>query len=384
MTPPAALAAGFSALGLDLLRTLGAGTGNLVVSPISIASALALTWAGARGETADEIARALRLSGPRSETLTAASTLAKAVSSIPEVELALANRLFTSAKTKLEPEFLATTERAFRAGADTLDFASDPEAARRHINAWTARATKDRVVELLPSGSIDRDTRLVIDTAVYLNAKWAEPFEKERTRPASFHAPSGARRVQTMSGVKYTSPYTIRPELRAIELPYAGQGADMLVIVPADAGNFGALEASLSPDRVASIAGGLDQTGEVLVKLPRVDLAAGAGVSLVPGLRAAGIDAALDRERADFTGITDPPSRDDRLFVADAFHAASIRIDEAGTEAAAATAVIFGPLGAAPQTPPTFEVDRPFFYFVRERTTGAVLFAGKVVAPAEE
>lgn len=369
---------GFDALGLDAMRALEREQENLVLSPASLAMAVAMTWAGARGETADEIQRALGLPSSREEALRTAAGLASALGRERKLEVHLANRLFTARGRGLSSGFVETCSAVFRAGCEEIDFGSDPEAARAVINAWTARATKDRITEVLPAGSIDRETRLVIDAAVYLNAKWAEPFDAGSTRPGAFIGPGGQRSVAKMIGTKYLAASSVSPGLRALELPYENDEASLLVLVPDDADAFRALGATLTPDRAREIAGGL-QPGELLVHMPKVDEGGAGPLALSPALRRLGIVSAFDRERADFRLIADPPNPADRLCLAEAFHAATMRIDEAGTEAAAATALVFAPLGGPPSAPAVFDVDRPFYYLVREHASGAVLFAGRVV-----
>lgn len=368
-------------LGYATYRALGPALPNLVVSPVSIALAVAMTWSGARGETAGEMASVLGLAGSREASLADLATFVERLAAKGGAELAVANRIFCAARGSLVSEFPATCERVFRAGCEDVDFRADPEAARTHINQLIARATADRIRDLLPSGAIDGLTTLVLANAVYLNAKWAEPFEKTSTRPGPFHVRGGVIHVPKMTGSKYTSSFSIKPGLRVLELAYAGGKQSLCILVPDDQEGFEKLERELSRDRIRELTAGLEM-GEVIVDMPKVDVSAAPSLPLTDALKAAGIERAFDPKRADLTGIADPPKLEDKLYVATAFHAASIRIDEEGTEAAAASAMVVAAFGAPPpSTPPRFDVDRPFLYVLRDHESDAALFLGRVTDP---
>lgn len=234
------------AVGFDLYRRLGSKATNVVLSPVSIAQAFTMAWSGARGETADEMARVLNLSGTREQVLATASRTVEALNQPGQLELRMANRLFAAATGTLEAEFVATSERIFRAGCESVDFARDPEAARAHVNAWVAQCTNNRIREVLPSESIAGDTRLVLANAIYFLAKWAEPFVSSGTRQGEFLVRGGSRRTLKMCGTKHAARFSLRPQLRALELPYLGGRASMLILVPHDPRGFEQLERDLS------------------------------------------------------------------------------------------------------------------------------------------
>ncbi len=368
-------------LGFATYRALGGASPNLVVSPVSIALAVAMTWSGARGETAEEMASALGLPSSREASLAALGSLVEHLGAKGAVELAIANRIFCAARGSLVPDFRATCERVFRAGCEDIDFRADPEAARLHINGFIARATADRIRDLLPSGAIDEMTSMVLANAVYLNAKWAEPFEKTSTRPGPFQTRGGVVHVPKMTGSKYTASFSLKPGVRVLELAYLGGKQSLLILVPDDQDAFEKLERNLSRERIADYAVGLEM-GEVIVDMPKVDVSAAPSLPITDALASAGIQRAFDPKRADLTGIADPPNIEEKLYVAKAFHAASIRIDEEGTEAAAASAMVVAVFGAPPpSTPPRFDVDRPFLYVLRDHASGAALFVGRVTDP---
>ena len=234
------------AVGFDLYRRLGSKATNVVLSPVSIAQAFTMAWSGARGETADEMARVLNLSGTREQVLATASRTVEALNQPGQFELRMANRLFAAATGTLEAEFVATSERIFRAGCESVDFARDPEAARAHVNAWVAQCTNNRIREVLPSGSIAGDAGLVLANAIYFLAKWAEPFVSSGTRQGEFLVRGGSRRTLKMCGTKHAARFSLRPHLRALELPYLGGRASMLILVPHDPRCFEQLERDLS------------------------------------------------------------------------------------------------------------------------------------------
>ena len=378
MSAARSAARGLDAFGLDLARALEGAPGNLVLSPVSVGLALAVTWAGARGETAAQIGRALRLAEPRAAALEHLAALTTELTRARgRTELHVATRLFASKRSGVSPAFQDLGRRVFGTACEGIDFASDPERARAQINAWTATATRDRVRELLPPRSLDEETRLVLASAVYLKALWAEPFEASMTASGPFYTGAEVRQVQKMVGTKHAARLSITPGLRAVELPYADGATSLLIVVPDDDERFRALGRELSPELLDEVTAGLSE-GSLLLHLPKIDTSEGAAVSLSDALRVLGIEDVLDRTRADLRTIADPVDADDRLCVAEAYHQASLRLDEEGTEAAAATAIVFGPFGGPTEPPLDFDIDRPFYLFVRDTSSGATLFFGKI------
>jgi len=376
-------AAAINAFGLDLYRAIGSDGGNLVFSPASIALALAMARAGARGETAAQMDAVLHADAA-GDLLAALNALDQALASrsgtfpaYPEgtldVALRIANAPFAQRGLPLEPAYLATLAGDFGAGLRLVDYARDPEAARRTINAWVDEQTERRIPELLPAGAIDESTLLTLVNAIYLKAPWLDAFVEEATAPAAFtRADGSAVDVPMMDGGTDLLAYAAGDGWRAVELPYAGGKLVMTLVVPDD---LAAFEAGLTPEAFAAIVAALD--GRLVhLRMPRFGQET--KVSLNEVLAALGMPDAFGAGRADFSGITAAAP----LFITAVVHQANIDVDEKGTEAAAATAVVMAGTAAPSDEPVELTVDRPFLFALRDRPTGAILFLGRVVDPS--
>jgi len=381
--PVASAADGIAELAWDLVRAAGAG--NVVVSPSSVWEALAMTHAGARGETAAEIAGVLGLPDDRAAIGAAAAALREAVAKAKgeAISLDAANRLWVQRGKPLEAEFTAGLERWFGAGMGLVDFSGATATARGEINGWVAERTAGKVPELLPADAITPLTRLVLTSAVYLKAPWAEPFSKDATKPEPFLlAPGKPVEVPFMHRSAVLAAGRIAAgDLAAAmcEIPYVGNGLAMLIVVPEKA------------DGLAGVLGGLDGDWRTkwdadgpAVRRRKVDLAlpkwtARRPLSLVPALESLGMRKAFAADEADFSGIDG--TRD--LFVSAVVHEGFVDVAEEGTEAAAATGVVVGVKSMRPDPEPPLSVraDRPFAWAVIDRRSGAILFAGVVADP---
>lgn len=365
----------------DLYRALRTEPGNLFVSPYSVFAALAMTLAGARGVTAAQIAATLRWDADPDalgaafaaldETLSARGTPAAPYEG-EGFAFHVVNAMWTQAGFPLLESFVAALETDYRAGLRELDFARDPSAARRTINDWVAEQTANRIVDLIPEGAIDTLTRLVLTNAIYFNAPWLHPFDPERTTTESFALLDGGRVDVSMMHTTESLLYAAWDGGVAFELPYNGNELAMIVLVP-DEGTFDAFDAALTVEIFDGVVASL-ASRSIALGFPRFTFVYAA--SLVDPLTALGMTDAFDGARADFSGITG--ERD--LVVSDVLHKAFVAVDEAGTEAAAATAVVFRGTGM-PIEPVVVTVDRPFLFVVRDRPTGSVLFVGRVVSP---
>ncbi len=368
------------AFALDLYGELAeADEDNLFLSPHSISLAFVMTYAGAEGETATELSDALHYDLEEPELHAAFNALDLELATRSEVEgqrgdgfeLTILNQLFGQNGFGFEPDYLDTLALNYGAGLRLLDFAADPEAARGEINDWVLDATNDRIEDLLPAGSISALTRLVLANAIYFRASWSEPFEESQTRDEDFALLDGSSAsVSTMHG-SADGFYAEGEGWILGELPYVGGEVAMGVLVP-DAGRFGEIEDAMD---AAFVDAAVDQLApaSLAVALPKFTFEY--DVALKPTLEALGVSTAFD-ERADFSGITTEAD----LFVSDAFHKAFVAVDEEGTEAAAATAVVVNALSAGPK-PADLTVDRPFVFWIRDRPTGALLFLGRVTDP---
>jgi serpin B len=364
------------AFGLDLLRAQPPG--NAVISPDSVAAALAMTGTGAAGRTATEMAHTLHLKGP--SVFPAVGDLqgailagqAAAAAGDPEPPtLEIADGLFVQQGLPLEPNYLAGAAQHFGATPEAVDFAGNPAAALEAINSWVSVHTHGKIPQILES--LPPGMALALANAVYLDADWKHPFEKRKTRPDEFHKPSGATTVDFMHE-SAPLPYGAGPGYRAVELPYRSSTLSLMVVLPARGQRVGSLERRLDGSSLARIARGLSLT-PVDLSLPRFHL--DTDVELKGALEELGMPTAF-RETANFSRIT----RAVGLKIAFVKHAADFTVDEEGTVAAAATIVGFVVKAARhPRRALTFNADRPFLFFLRDDKTGAVLFAGRVTDP---
>lgn len=373
-----------NAFGLELWAHLRAQRGNAVFSPASVALALDMTFGGARGETAAELARVLHAPSDPQVLHTAAGNVLSTWNdpSRDAYTLAVANRLFGERTYSFEEPFLALTRTTYGAPLEGLDFRGAPDPARVHINGWVAGQTRDRIRDLLPPDSIDGDTRLVLVNAVYFLAQWAAPFERFETRPQPFWVDGGSEQVfvPTMHRVG-SMRYGATDTAQVLELPYRQNEVAMTLVVPRARDGVSALEEGLDAARLSEWVAALRPGRRVAAALPKFRIAPASAVALRPHLEALGMRLAFTRD-ADFTGIAAPPDPTDRLFVSAVFHKAFVEVDERGTEAAAATAVAMARAGAAPEeSPMAFRADRPFLFFIRDLRSGTVLFMGRVTDP---
>ena len=375
---PTALAAASNGFGIALWTHLPANTGNFTLSPASIAAALAMTAAGARGETAAQLATVL---GPV-DGAAWAELFAALQDPARGAGVRVANRLFGERTYTFQPDFMERTARDFGAPLAAEDFRGAPTAARDAINAWVAERTERRILELLPLDGVTADTRLILVNALYFLAKWAEPFEPSRTSPTPFRrSATDVVEVATMNLTTHLRVGSV-DGATVLELPYRGGTTAMVVVVPEAVDGLAELEAGLAPDSVERWVAALGTAEKVWVSLPRFEVKPGAPMRLKDPLVAMGAPLAFDPDRADFRGIADPPSPGERLVVSDVFHSAFVRVDEAGTEAAAATAVAMAEAGSAPLQPRRVQVDRPFLFVILDTSSGVVLFLGRVVDPS--
>ncbi|MFO0684324.1 MAG: serpin family protein [Sandaracinus sp.] len=377
-----------NATGLDVYRQLAAtGTDNLAISPASISTALTMTYGGARGDTAAVMARGLHLaSSPEDATrLAGAAVQTFNDPSRTAYELAVANRLFGDRSYPFAPAFVQRTGEAFGAELEVVDFAGASEAARTTINHWVSDRTHERIDELLPAGSVTGDTRLVLVNAVYFHGRWAEPFDPSATFDAPFHTANGELSARTMHrvGGRYGEDHVDGGDVQLYALPYAASedGHDamsMLFVLPRNAGDLPAIEQGLDAATVARWASAVYERRDVEVAIPRFRMELDA-FSLRPALTAMGMGPIFEGG-ADFSGMDAAGER--RLWVSDVFHQVFVELNEEGTEAAAATGVVMVEESAEISEPPRFTADHPFLFFLRDDTTGAILFAGRLARPA--
>ncbi len=351
----------------DLYRTLADDdTDNLALGTWSVSEGLALPFVGARGSTAAQMAEVLRYDLQGDTLHEAFHTLRGELldRQNDRLSMSIANRLFGQEGFGFLDDFLADQSAYYEAPLATVDF-GHPEAAREAINEWTSARTNDKITELFSPGSIDITTRLVLVNAIHFDADWHFPFNPDLTRLESFTTLDGdGVNVEMMNFNEYL-PIAEIGEHIAVELPYSGEEMSMIVVRPG--GSLDTLEADLDAGFFASVRSGLDRSG-IHLSLPKFELSS--HHDLIPPLRELGLSEPFDN--ADFSGITG--GRD--LFIAAVEHEAFVRIDEAGTEAAAATGTAM-----AGSHGPTIVFDQPFLFYVQDNATGAVLFLGRVTNP---
>lgn len=358
-------------------KLAAANPGNLFFSPFSIVEAMAMVTAGARGQTLTELLSLLAVDKLSDAFHPGMNALDQAVRAKPAVtdkaqafELSVANSAWAQQGFAFEQAYLEMLAKYYGAGVRLTDFAKEPEKSRIAINAWVEEQTKQRIKDLLPKGSINELTRLVLANAIYFKGDWLAPFEKEATKDGPFTTRAGAQKQLPMMHQAASFAYAKGDGVEALELPYAGNTTSMVVLLPA-AGKFDAVAADPGT-QFASLVGSL-KPARVQLTMPKWEFTS--AFSLADAMKALGAKAAFDGNAADFSGIDG--KRD--LYITDVFHKAFVKVDEKGTEAAAATGVVVGATGAPVDPPVQFTMDRPFLFVIRHRETGAPLFAGHVV-----
>jgi serine protease inhibitor len=384
--PPAGalrtLAQASNAFGIDLYQKLRARQGNLVMSPASLTTALAMTWGGARGTTAAEMQKVLHLAGTPEDVMRTSGQLAAALEDPRRpITFRIANRLFGERSYRFQPAYLEATKAAYGAPLEALDFRGAPEPARARINGWVEERTERRIKDLVPAGGVQSATSLVLVNALYFLGDWAQPFEKHATHPRPFHLSAARQKdVPTMNrrgGFRFVE----RPDLKALALPYKGGQMSMLLVLPQAKDGLEAVERALTAQALEALVASL-KAQDVLVALPKFEVNPAESLALAELLREMGMASAFDPGRADFTGMADPPDPRQRLAIGAVFHKAFVRVDEKGTEAAAATAVGMLAGAAPPPKGAEFIADHPFLFFIRDEASGLVLFQGRVADPS--
>jgi serpin B len=362
-------------------RFAQAEEGNLFFSPYSIATALSMTHVGARGQTAAQLAELLGMSTDDAAWHAARNTIELGLMgerpsppSLQPIRLEPTNAIFGQRDFPFEQEYIDTLAVYYGAGMQLVDFVTQTEQARELINEWVSQRTNERIPQLLPQDSVDALTRFVLVNAIYFKANWIHQFHPEATTDRPFTLLDGSRITVPLMHGQMRTAYARGEGWQAVQLPYAG-GASMIVIVPDD-GRFAHIESGFDPAFLDIVRRGL---GEALVdlRLPRWE--SSSTLDLVATLEALGVTDLFVPFVADLSGIA--PVED--LYVSAALHQANVTVDEEGTEAAAATAIIGGVTGA-PELSVTLIVDRPFLYLIQDDLTGEPLFVGRVLDPSAD
>ena len=391
------LAGGNARFSLDFYHDLRAsGNGNLFYSPYSLQSALAMTYAGAANHTAIQMASALSFDLPTEQLhpafnalelrITAASAEgapSEGTDNVDLPEIRIANALWGNVRNEFHSSFLDTLSANYGAGLSQLDFKDAPKQSAAAINQWVKDNTNDKIPTIVSPDGIEPETALVLTNAIYFKGKWAVEFNEDSTEDRDFHLIEGEVIKVPMMRQLGGFDYSEGRDYQAVELDYQGDELSMWVLLPAE-GKFAEFEESLDPRRLASIIDGASRES-VNLKLPRFKM--DTRTSAVDILKGLGMIDAFIAERADFSNMADIAElRKDmkNLAITDVVHRAFIEVNEEGTEAAAATAVIVETVAyrnAGPPPPVEMTIDRPFLFFIRHSSTGAILFMGRVMNP---
>jgi serpin B len=373
------LVQGNNAFALDLFARLRNQEGNLFYSPYSISTALAMTSAGARGATAEQMAQVLHFSLDARRLHPAFAELIRAINGhgLPrDYQLNVAQSLWGDASLAVQPDFANLIHSNYGARLRLTDFRRLSEEARRQINHWVEERTNDKIKELLHRNDIDSLTRMVLVNAIYFKAAWQHPFQEKATqKDAVFHV-AGKQLKTAMMRQTGEFNYAEGEGFQALELPYEGGDLSMVVLLPREKDGLGKLEQSLTAAKLDSHLAQL-KSRRVQVGLPRFKLKARFDLSEV--LQAMGMPLAFT-SAADFSGI----STTQKLMISKVIHQAFVDVNEGGTEAAAATAVVMREAAPPPETPVPFQADHPFLFLLRDRNTGSILFLGRVTDPSTD
>lgn len=369
-------AAANNAFGFDMWKQI-AEPGNLSIAPASVSLALGMTMAGARGDTAAQMAKVLHVEDIAGMTASMGKQLRQWNVATDNYEMSVVDRLFGEQTATFEPEFLALVKERFAAPLEPVDFITGYEGARGRINDWVEDETKDRIVDLLPTGSLTTDTRLVLTNAVYFKGDWQHPFLPSETQSRTFWVDGREQKSAKLMAQTSSFGYATTDDAQVIELPYKGGDLAMTIVLPKARDGLAALEAKLDGEGFAALVAGLSPT-MVELSLPKFKLEMNSSLALGDVLKKLGMPLAFG-SGADFTGISKTISP---LFIDQVFHKTFVAVDEEGTEAAAATAVVMTTESytEVPKGVP-FVADHPFLFVLRDVRSGAVLFIGRVVDP---
>jgi serpin B len=367
-----------SAFAWSLYHELAGTEGNLFLSPYSISTAFAMTYAGARGDTEKQMAAALRYSLGQEELHPAFARLESRLKKAQQggILLSVANSLWPQKEYPFLDDYMKLIQRNYGVSITPVDYKQSTEAARQSINGWVADKTQSRIKDLIKPGILQSLTRLVLVNAIYFKGKWEHPFKAENTKDSPFHVTSEKTVQAPLMSRKLECRYASLPLLDIIELPYVGGGMSMMVLLPKRADGLRQLEGEMSADSLSRWTSELAKR-EVLVSLPRFKMTS--EFRLDDALKAMGMIDAFRDDKANFAGMD---GHTDWLYISAAIHKAFVEVNEEGTEAAAATAVVMSKRGmSAP--PPVFRADHPFVFLIQENQTGSILFMGRICDPTK-
>ncbi len=366
---------GNNAFGFDLYHQLQSQDGNLFFSPYSVSTALSMTYAGARGETAQQMAHVLHLAQEQELLHPGIAKVAASLTGPASgVRLDIANALWGQTGQPFVAEFLQLTKRYYGAGFHEIDF-RNPEAARQEINAWVEKQTQDKIKDLLGPNSVN-GASLVLTNAIYFKGDWQKPFAKSRTFKEAFFTTPAKQAMVDMMHLTDTFGYVEEDSFQALALPYKGDAVSLVAFLPKQKDGLGNLEKQLNPAFVNETIGKLKRV-KVAVSLPKFKMMT--SFELADVLAKMGMPLLFERGKSDLSGIV----ATNDLFISKVVHKAYVDVYEEGTEAAAATGVVGVRMAAVAPSPPAFRADHPFVFAIRDNKTGSILFLGRVANPKE-
>ena len=363
---------------LDLLSQLSQGSGNVFFSPASISTALAMAYEGARGSTAEEMRTVLHFPADSQTRRAEFAALIDAINGADSnCTLRTANSMWVQQDFRILDEYLNAIRNYYRSNVTSVDYVGAAEQARLTINSWVENQTNGKIKDLIPAGALDSLTRVVLTNAIYFKGDWVQQFNESATSDAKFHAPSQDVSVKLMKRVDGEArfKYASTSDVQALEMPYTGGRTSMLVLLPA-ASDTAALEKSLTAEKIAGWRGSLKEQ-QVKLYFPKFKLEC--KYSLKDTLEKMGMPTAFSGA-ADFSGVDGKQD----LYISQVLHKSYVDVNEKGTEAAAATAVILEGKGIGTVEPPipVFKADHPFIFLIIDNQSGAVLFLGKLADPS--
>ncbi len=367
---------GNTAFALDLYSMLKKEKGNLFFSPYSISSALAMIYGGARGDTAEEIAKTLHFTLGEEKTHPAFAELNATFEKIRKkgsVQLNIANSLWPQKDRRFLPRYLSLMKRYYGVSVTPVDYAKEPGKASDLINAWVEKRTKGKIKDIIRQEDLDPATVLVLVNAIYFKGKWASQFDPKRTAESDFSLLSGGKARVPMMHRTGRYGYGEIKGAQLLELPYMGKELSMILILPSEPTQFSKLEDQLTPGNLDFWLSQIHEE-QVNVYLPRFKVTWGVH-DLIKPMQALGVRKPFDT-RADFSGMDGTRTH----FVSLLLHKAFVEVNEEGTEAAAATAG--GMMLTAVPIIRTFRANHPFMFAIRDNTTGSILFLGRILDPA--
>lgn len=353
--------------------------GNLFFSPYSISTALGMVYAGARGNTEAEMAKALHFGMSQEQLHPTFGQIIDTLNNLPKEdgnELNVANALWAQKGYKFLDDFLAVTKTNYQAALEELDYQADVELCRKTINGWVEKKTNEKIKNLIPAGVLDKGTRLVLTNAIYFKGKWMDEFDKNATKDEAFNFADGTKADVPMMNRKGKYGYYSEEGFQLLEMPYAGKNLTMVILLPDKIDGIIELEKNLTSEKLSEWLGKI-RSPEVIVSVPRFKTES--SFSLADMLTALGMKEAFS-PYADFSGMTGGKD----LYISAVLHKAYVDVNEEGTEAAAATGVVMELKAVRhPEKPVIFKADHPFLFLIRDKNTGSILFMGRIMDPGK-